>query len=77
MRIGIQPFQSDFRGFLFNDQQLGIRLFGTRDNNRFQYNLALFWRLEKDTNSGLNDIQRKHRATTSCLASPTSTGRIF
>ena len=56
VRIGIQPFQADFRGFLFNDQQLGIRYFGNRDNNRFQYNFAAFWRIEKDTNSGLNDI---------------------
>ena len=56
IRIGIQPFQTDFRGFLFNDNQLGVRLFGNRDNNRFQYNLAAFWRLEKDTNSGLNDV---------------------
>lgn len=56
VRVGIQPFQSDFRGFLFNDQQLGVRLFGNRDNNRFQYNLAAFWRLEKDTNSGLNSV---------------------
>lgn len=55
-RIGIQPFSSDFRGFLFQDSQLGVRLFGTRDNNIFQYNLAWFRRLEKDTNSGLNDI---------------------
>ena len=61
IRVGIQPFQSDFRGFLFNDQQLGIRLFGNRDNNRFQYNLAAFWRLEKDTNSGLNDVTRMPR----------------
>lgn len=57
VRVGIQPFQADFRGFLFNDQQLGVRFFGNRDNNRFQYNLAAFWRLEKDTNSGLNDLQ--------------------
>ena len=56
IRVGIQPFQADFRGFLFNDDQLGIRLFGNRDNNRLQYNLALFWRLNKDTNSGLNKI---------------------
>ena len=56
VRVGIQPFQFDFRGFLFNDNQLGIRLFGNRDNNRFQYNLMAIWRLEKDTNSGLNDI---------------------
>jgi hypothetical protein len=61
LRVGIQPFQSDFRGFLFNDQQLGIRLFGNRDNNRFQYNLAAFWRLEKDTNSGLNSVVQRPR----------------
>jgi hypothetical protein len=61
IRIGIQPFQSDFRGFLFNDQQLGVRLFGSRDNNRFQYNLAAFWRLEKDTNSGLNSVVQRPR----------------
>ncbi|MCW3849461.1 hypothetical protein OF829_19665 [Sphingomonas sp. LB-2] len=61
VRVGIQPFQSDFRGFLFNDQQLGIRLFGNRDGNRLQYNLALFWRLEKDTNSGLNRVMTAPR----------------
>jgi hypothetical protein len=61
IRVGIQPFQADFRGFLFNDQQLGVRLFGNRDNNRFQYNLAAFWRLEKDTNSGLNDVTQRPR----------------
>ena len=56
VRFGIQPFSTDFRGFLFQDNQLGVRLFGTRDNNIWQYNLAWFRRLEKDTNSGLNDI---------------------
>ena len=61
VRVGIQPFSSDFRGFLFQDNQLGVRLFGTRDNNIFQYNLGWFRRLEKDTNSGLNDITRKIR----------------
>jgi len=61
VRVGIQPFQADFRGFLFNDNQLGIRLFGTRDNNRVQYNLGAFWRLEKDTNSGLNAILQTPR----------------
>ncbi|MFZ4748631.1 MAG: hypothetical protein ACOYLK_17390, partial [Sphingomonas sp.] len=61
IRVGIQPFQSDFRGFLFNDQQLGVRLFGNRDNNRVQYNLAAFWRLEKDSNSGLNSVVKSPR----------------
>jgi len=61
VRAGIQPFNADFRGFLFNDVPAGVRLFGTRDNNRWQYNLAWFRRLEKDTNSGLNDVGARMR----------------
>ena len=61
VRVGIQPFNFDFRGFLFQDQQLGVRLFGNRDNNRFQYNIAAIWRLEKDTNSGLNNLFQSPR----------------
>lgn len=61
VRVGIQPFTADFRGFLFQDNPLGIRLFGTRDDNRVQYNLAAFVRLEKDTNSGLNALLRPLR----------------
>lgn len=61
VRVGVQPFQADFRGFLFNDEQLGIRFFGDRDDNRFQYNVAAFWRLEKDTDSGLNDVSQTPR----------------
>jgi hypothetical protein len=53
-RIGIQPITLDFRGFLFNDVPLAVRVFGTRDNNRWQYNVGAFRRLEKETNSGLN-----------------------
>jgi hypothetical protein len=56
IRVGIQPFNADFRGFLFQDEQLGVRLFGDRANNRYQYNLAYFRRIEKDTDSGLNDL---------------------
>jgi hypothetical protein len=61
IRLGIQPFQFDFRGFLFQDNQLGFRFFGNRDNNRYQFNFNAIWRLDKDTNSGLNDITRKPR----------------
>ena len=61
VRVGIQPFSTDFRGFLFQDNQLGVRLFGDRDDNRFQYNLAAFRRIEKDTNSGLNDLGQRLR----------------
>ena len=61
IRVGIQPFSSDFRGFLFQDNQLGVRLFGNRRNNVNQYNLAWFRRIEKDTNSGLNDVGKSLR----------------
>ena len=56
LRIGVQPFTADFRGFLFQDSALGLRLFGNRRNNRLQYNLAWFRRLEKDTTTGLNNL---------------------
>jgi hypothetical protein len=36
-------------------------LFGNRHNNVYQYNLAWFRRVEKDTNSGLNDVTRRLR----------------
>ncbi|HEX4640779.1 MAG TPA: hypothetical protein VH252_05300, partial [Chthoniobacterales bacterium] len=53
-RFGIQPFVSDFRGFIFNDSNLGLRLFGNYDNNRWQYNFIAFDMREKDTYSDLN-----------------------
>jgi len=57
VRAGIQPFISDFRGFVFSDMNLGVRLFGNLHSNRTQFNLAFFERLEKDTNSGLNTFE--------------------
>jgi hypothetical protein len=61
IRVGVQPINADFRGFLFQDDQLGVRLHGDRDNNRFQYNIAYFRRIEKDTDSGLNDLSQPLR----------------
>ena len=61
IRVGIQPFTADFRGLLFIDQPLGVRFFGNRDGNRYQYNVGWFRRLEKDTNSGLNAIDKPLR----------------
>ena len=61
LRVGIQPFISDFRGLLYVDEPIGVRLFGNRDSNRWQYNLAWFRRIEKDTNSGLNDVGKPLR----------------
>jgi len=61
IRIGIQPVTADFRGFLFQDSPVGVRLFGTRNNNLWQYNIGWFRRIGKDTNSGLNDISDEIR----------------
>lgn len=61
VRAGIQGFTSDFRGFIFSDNQPGIRFFGNFDNNRYQWNIAYFNFLEKDTNSGLNSFERRDR----------------
>lgn len=54
--FGILPFRSDFRGFIFDDTNLGVRLFGNYDNNYWQYNLVFFDMLEKDTFSELNRL---------------------
>lgn len=56
LRVGIQEFTSDFRGFVFSDSNLGARLFGNMGSNRYQYNAVFFNMLEKDTNSALNQI---------------------
>lgn len=58
-RIGNQAFNSDFRGFIFNDVNLAARLFGNYDNNRWQYNVIVFDMDEKDTNSELNKFARR------------------
>jgi hypothetical protein len=58
-RFGIQPFVSDFRGFIFNDSNLGIRIFGNYDNNKWQYNAIAFDMREKDTYSDLNKFDAR------------------
>ena len=58
-RFGIQPFVSDFRGFIFDDSNLGLRLFGNYDNNRWQYNAIAFDMREKDTYSDLNKFDAR------------------
>jgi hypothetical protein len=56
LRVGTQLFNSDFRGFLFFDEALGARVFGSLDDNRWQWNVGYFRRFDKDTNSGLNHL---------------------
>jgi hypothetical protein len=61
LRVGSQPFVSDFRGFIFSDTNLGARLFGNLNGNREQFNLALFDQLEKDTDSQLNTFRSREQ----------------
>lgn len=61
VRVGSQFFTSDFRGFIFSDTNRAIRLFGTRDGNRDQFNLVYFRQAEKDTNSGLNTMEDRRQ----------------
>jgi carboxypeptidase family protein len=61
VRAGIQGFNSDFRGFIFVEEQPGVRFFGNLDSNRWQYNAAYFNLLEKNTNSGLNSMALRHQ----------------
>jgi hypothetical protein len=61
VRAGIQGFNSDFRGFLFVEEQPGVRIFGNLNSNRWQYNVAYFYFLEKNTNSGLNSMALRNQ----------------
>ena len=59
LRVGSQPFTSDFRGFIFSDINRAVRVFGTLDANRDQFNLIYFNQQEKDTNSDLNTFDSR------------------
>ncbi len=59
--VGILAFRSDFRGFIFDDVNLGVRLLGNADENKWQYNLVYFDMLDKDTNSLLNDFENREQ----------------
>jgi len=54
-RLGIQVFNSDFFGFIFNDFAPGLRFFSEINRNQFKVNLAAFARLNKDTLTALNE----------------------
>ena len=61
VRAGTQPFNADFRGFVFNDVNLGARVFGNFGNNLYQFNLAFFDMLEKNTDSDLNSFDSRNQ----------------
>jgi hypothetical protein len=48
VRVGIQAVDSDFRGFVLADQPLGVRFFGTRGNDVYQYNIGWFRPMPKN-----------------------------
>ena len=58
-RLGLQFFNSDFFGFIYNDVQPGIRFFSELARNRYKVNVALFDRLNKEQLSGLNEFKRR------------------
>jgi hypothetical protein len=61
LRVGMQNFNSDFRGFLFADNQLGARLFGTLNSQRDTYNVALFSMRQRDEVSQLHSFERRRQ----------------
>ena len=73
-RFGIQPFVSDFRGFIFNDTNLGVRIFGNYDNNLWQYNVIAFDMLRE---GHLFRPEQVRRGAISRSSSRTFSARIF
>ena len=61
LRVGMQNFNSDFRGFLFADNQLGARLFGTLNSQRDTYNVAVFAMRQRDEVSQLHSFDSRRQ----------------
>jgi hypothetical protein len=61
LRVGMQNLTSDFRGFLFSENQLGVRLFGNLNSNRDQYNLAVFSIRQRDETSQLHSFDNRRQ----------------
>jgi carboxypeptidase family protein len=61
IRGGMQNFNSDFRGFLFVDNQLGVRLFGNARANRDQYNVVYFSMRDRDPVSQLHKFTSRNQ----------------
>ncbi len=61
VRAGMQNFNSDFRGYLFVDNQLGVRVFGNAGANRSQYNVAFFSMRDRDVVSQLHSFGNRNQ----------------
>ena len=58
-RVGLQGFNSDFFGLIYNDVQPGIRIFSELERNQFKVNAAVFDRLNKEKLSALNELDKR------------------
>lgn len=61
VRVGMQNLTTDFRGFVFSENQAGLRLFGNARDNRLQYNLAAFLMREREADSQLHGFGSRHQ----------------
>jgi hypothetical protein len=62
VKVGRQPFNSDFRSLIFFDFNQGARVFGSGGGNRYQYNLLYFYQAEKDSFSKLNTFDLRNQS---------------
>lgn len=56
VELGILPFRSDFRGFVFHDANLGGRATWTASDESWTADAAVFSMLDRDTNSQLLEL---------------------
>lgn len=61
LRGGMQNFTSDFRGYVFSENQLGLRLFGNASANRYQYSLAWFSMRRREEVTQLHDFDSREQ----------------
>ncbi len=61
LRGGIQAFQSDFHGLIFNDEGLGGRIFGEFKKNRIRYDIVGLKLFQKNAVSGFIDFSQPSR----------------
>lgn len=68
-RLGIQAFNSDFFGLIYNDAQPGFRVFSELAKNQYKVNIAAFDRLNKEKLSALNELdkRREHQVVVASL----------
>jgi len=69
LRLGRQAFASDFRNFIFVDNNDGVQLFGTLNESKIDFQLAFFDLAAKDPFSNLNEEKLGERNQTFWAAS--------